>query len=709
MTDSTLANNPPTLGFLDSFLQERNIKWLLAIGALILLGSSLMLITSHWGSYTPLWKYSIMLAYTAAIYVIGIGSYHRFGLRKTGTSLLALTVLLIPALFLGLAWVHGQTDALGGRLLFQLIILGLTTVFAALVSKHIFQHFLASPQPTFQLSYLGLCLAATLAPLVPAAFIPGAILALWLLFAVGTIKVNRHIFWLTEQQQSPQIFAFFPIALLGSLFIAILGFHFNAYITQQWEWLGLACVMAAIPVLQTADVAAQVFGQRTGGLVERRPAPVIIPLLVGLILSLTGLVLSFAGLLPGHSPLTITPTALLVALVAQRVAQRTSKQSFVWAMLVCITIGYNFSPFYFQQIAQSLIASSANAIQESALPLAFYGLSYLPLLIAFTVIAVISQRKGLLFYSRPLHYFSIGLAALLLVFATSHAKALFPVAACLLGLFVTQTVLLRQRWIAIFALLAGALVACGWPVFSATVLDINPWWNKSEFGLALYAFLLLIPGYKVDAFLQRLPATQNWQRFIQGQWLSLVIAFTLILLHWSIPASANERLVAALVLVTLLLILCTRLKLTWLIIFTFCFAYISAIDSLIAYRFSIANIISSVTLALLLQWGVGYLFKAIPGARISQIFATANYYFCHYGLLILFCGVYLSLAIADIWQILLLKLIAPWAFCQIAITLIIFDLARHKNSVILTWLACLGIIAISGSLWVNTLSDAADA
>ena len=53
-------------------------------------------------------------------------------------------------------------------------------------------------------------------------------------------------------------------------------------------------------------------------------------------------------------------------------------------MLICITIAYNFSPFYFQQLAQQLIANSASAVNEPSLPLAFYGLSYLPLLIAFT-------------------------------------------------------------------------------------------------------------------------------------------------------------------------------------------------------------------------------------------------------------------------------------------------------------------------------------
>ena len=56
-SSEALASNPPLLRFLDSFLQESNIKWLLAIGTIILLGSSLMLVSSHWGQY-PCWPHS---------------------------------------------------------------------------------------------------------------------------------------------------------------------------------------------------------------------------------------------------------------------------------------------------------------------------------------------------------------------------------------------------------------------------------------------------------------------------------------------------------------------------------------------------------------------------------------------------------------------------------------------------------------------------
>ena len=99
--------------FLDSFLQERNIKWVLAVGMSILFGSSLLLVTSHWQEYTPLWQNFIVLAYSVAIHFAGQWTYHRMGLRKTGHVLQGLTVLLIPVLFLVIRWM--PADSLADR------------------------------------------------------------------------------------------------------------------------------------------------------------------------------------------------------------------------------------------------------------------------------------------------------------------------------------------------------------------------------------------------------------------------------------------------------------------------------------------------------------------------------------------------------------------------------------------------------------------
>ena len=65
--------------------------------------------TLHWQENTPVWKYLILLAYTGGVFALGEFGYHRLGLRKTGTVLTSLTVLLIPISFLALHWI--QPDA----------------------------------------------------------------------------------------------------------------------------------------------------------------------------------------------------------------------------------------------------------------------------------------------------------------------------------------------------------------------------------------------------------------------------------------------------------------------------------------------------------------------------------------------------------------------------------------------------------------------
>ena len=82
---------------------------MLGLGVCILLGSSLRLVTLHWQEYLPVWKYLILLAYTGGVFALGEFGDHRMGLRKTGTVLTSLTVLLIPIRFLSLHWI--QPDA----------------------------------------------------------------------------------------------------------------------------------------------------------------------------------------------------------------------------------------------------------------------------------------------------------------------------------------------------------------------------------------------------------------------------------------------------------------------------------------------------------------------------------------------------------------------------------------------------------------------
>ena len=56
-----LGRSTSTLeSFLEAFLQERNIRWMLGIGVLILLGSSLMFVTKNWDAMNTIWQLSLI-------------------------------------------------------------------------------------------------------------------------------------------------------------------------------------------------------------------------------------------------------------------------------------------------------------------------------------------------------------------------------------------------------------------------------------------------------------------------------------------------------------------------------------------------------------------------------------------------------------------------------------------------------------------------
>lgn len=566
-----LTQAPALVRFFDSFLQEANIKWLLAIGSLILLCSSVMLVANHWGSYPPFWQYLIMAGYTGFIYLASQWSYYRVALRKTGTGLMALSVLLQPALFFALGWMP-VLDA-GGALQY-LLLLGLTAVFALLTGNRLLQHLLNGRQTTFLLSYMLLSASYAVVPMLPSPStqVPWLLAVAWAAFVLGAVKINRYVFWLTEQRQAPRVFGFFPVALLGGLFLGLFAQHGLGLVAP--EWLGLACILVALPVLLTADAAAQVFAQRSGGLLERRPWAVMIPVLVGLLLCIAGLLLAGVGLLPGHSPLAITPTAMLATAVFALVAQRTRQPALVWAALLVATVAYNFSPAYFLELGRQLLADGAAAVGESRLPLAFYGLSYLPLLLLLTVAAAYAERADAVLFATPLRRFAAVLTALLLLPAFAHVKALLPVAVALGGVFALQAWLLRRRWAVSAALLALVCAAAGAAPFTRLLLDWQVWWNSYPSWLLAAAAVLLLIDAPLRVRAERLPVTHPWlARLPQAVGLSLGLAVLLVPVYVVGLVFGQHQALFAAALGALLAAHCWRRADWWLSAFTLSFFY----------------------------------------------------------------------------------------------------------------------------------------
>ncbi len=457
---SAPESTTPLPSFLERFLEERSIKWMLGLGMLVLLGSSLKFVTAHWETYSPFWKYLVLIAYTAVMYGMAEVGLHRLMLRRTGTGLLALTLCLLPLTFLALRWVApGLPDDVGSLVhdvgLGTLLVINLG--FTALASRRILRTLLRRVPVTYWLAYLTLCVCGALAPAVPTALAPLATVVLWMVLTAGVVKVNRHVFWLAEEEQWPRIFSFFPTALLAAQFMTVFMLNLGADITTPWWGFGL--VLVAMPVLLTADAAARVFQQRTGAIVFPWPAQIMAPLVIGLVACLAGLVLAMTDL---PRPIALAPTAALCALCFGTVARRTGHQVFAWAMLLCLLTAYQFTPVYFQSFAKQVVQTSAEMVGERRLPYAFYAITYAPFILG---LVVAGRRLKSELFAVPCRQLSVVLASVMLLASWTDPKAVFIAGAMLTVLW---TVL---RW-------AYADVRCQW--------GIGLSWLSAAWGLQVF-------------------------------------------------------------------------------------------------------------------------------------------------------------------------------------------------------------------------------
>ena len=101
--------------FINSFLREQNIRWMLVIGAAIVFGSSLMLVSREFSSWPAELKYLTVLCYTGVIFAAAEVGRARLGLKATGRVLHVLTLFLLPVCFLALTWVG--SSGLAGSLM----------------------------------------------------------------------------------------------------------------------------------------------------------------------------------------------------------------------------------------------------------------------------------------------------------------------------------------------------------------------------------------------------------------------------------------------------------------------------------------------------------------------------------------------------------------------------------------------------------------
>ncbi|MBC7964772.1 MAG: hypothetical protein H7Z17_02510, partial [Fuerstia sp.] len=172
--------------FVGAFFQERNIKWMLVIGAAIVFGSSLMLVNQRFDSWPTSLKYLTILGYTAATFGFAEFGRRRLGLRVTAQVLHLLTLFLLPVTFLALNWLSSSTAT--QNTLAAIEVLGLmipATAFLWFASTRIFDFLLRGRQTTFVASYMLLCIAGALPAMQNSILAAGLSAVLWAVMTVG--------------------------------------------------------------------------------------------------------------------------------------------------------------------------------------------------------------------------------------------------------------------------------------------------------------------------------------------------------------------------------------------------------------------------------------------------------------------------------------------------------------------------------------------
>ncbi len=440
--------------FFSGFVQERNIRWMLVLGATIVLGSSLMLVSREWNYLPAFVKYLTVIGYTLLAAVGAEFSGKRMGLRATSRVLQVLTVFLFPICFLSLNWLSAgtgvQTGVLSSDSLLMLLPVSLMTfVFAG----RIFREWLHESPVLFTGCYLILSAVGALpqaaSPLLASMIVCG----LWAVMSVGVIKVNRQIFWLTEEHRWPRIFGFFPILLLGSIFVAVSTI--KTWRVMPLEWSGVVCVMMSATVLLTARTVAAVFRQRTGDLVRPLPWPIMLPLVVGIGLTFTGVVLSFHGFrFTGPSTTAAIPASALAAALMWICASDTKHRAFTWLALILGAITYQNLPVLAPDLVRAIKGDVAMAIHQPRLPLAFYGITYLPYLLANAYLFRVAEGRRWEHIASPVRIFVTLVSIIWCASSLTNAAAAFWVSVFFIAAWTTFAVLMNDR-----RFVAGSLIA----------------------------------------------------------------------------------------------------------------------------------------------------------------------------------------------------------------------------------------------------------
>ncbi|HEV8069549.1 MAG TPA: hypothetical protein VGP76_17550 [Planctomycetaceae bacterium] len=106
----------PWGGFLQAFMEEKNIRWGELVSGLLIVGSSVGLVISLWATLEkaiPYFPVAVFLTATAAMHGAGLYTLRRWRLRSTSRGLLLMSTLLVPLNVLAAMVLNDKNPAYG--------------------------------------------------------------------------------------------------------------------------------------------------------------------------------------------------------------------------------------------------------------------------------------------------------------------------------------------------------------------------------------------------------------------------------------------------------------------------------------------------------------------------------------------------------------------------------------------------------------------
>jgi hypothetical protein len=377
----------PTSGlyrFLQSFVEEANLNWLLYLGIFLIVASSVFLVASQWSSIPYVLQYLILLLYTSGFYVAAWQMLSRFALRRTGSALIVVTTLLIPLNFWGMQ-VLGLFQHVAGWLL-ALPASGWLGLMAYLCAAHVHRK-------------MGLRFALGFVPLAMAQAVIGFWDPWW-----GTLVVSLLVLGIVWQwthlpeppfaddthRRTTWIYLLGGLAYGGLLTIGRLFAH--ADLSPADPLLGALVSIWAVALLLVAR----------HGAAPEQPAGATILHLIAYGMALCGMVVARPA--PGWLWLS----AVIAGSIFVQATRWHGRPFYFYLASLAVALAYFYSPALLPVVTAAWRDHLAASMGYASLPWPFYGLTLFPLaLLALGTGRELQRRQ------HPLARHALGLSAAL--------------------------------------------------------------------------------------------------------------------------------------------------------------------------------------------------------------------------------------------------------------------------------------------------------